>query len=153
MSEAIPVSTWSASRVVSLVAAIGLMACTDDVSGIPDEEELSLAVEAPIVVGNSVLITDHDVLNRLSYATDFGFLLGEVGVWAKTVEGPTRPQFRGSPAGWTPGKFVEVAFTSLIDGFVALDVDVPVILHACAGRNQSAHDHVLFQSTQVIDTS
>src|SRR5689334_169331 len=39
-------------------------------------------------------------------------------------------------------KLVEFTLACLIDGFVAFDIDVPIIFHAGAGGNQSAHDHV-----------
>ena len=41
----------------------------------------------------------------------------------------------------------------IADGFVALDVDIAIVLHARTGRNQAAHDHVLFQAAQIIDAA
>src|SRR5712664_3293038 len=50
-------------------------------------------------------------------------------------------------------KLLEVLALSLADGFVAVDIDVAVILHAGAGRNQPTHDHVFFQAAQVINAT
>src|SRR5436190_15033060 len=39
------------------------------------------------------------------------------------------------------------------DGFVSIDIDIAVVLHPGAGRNEPAHDDVLLQAAQVIDAT
>src|ERR1044071_141276 len=48
--------------------------------------------------------------------------------------------------------YVAVA-AGMIERFVALDLDVAVILHARSGWNQTTHDDVLLQAAQVIYAS
>src|SRR6185503_643215 len=51
------------------------------------------------------------------------------------------------------GKLIEIALAPLIDRFITFDVDVAIVFHARSGRNQPAHDDVLFESAQVIDAA
>src|SRR6185369_7569845 len=51
------------------------------------------------------------------------------------------------------GELIELALTRLIDRFITFDIDVSIVFHTRSGRNQSTHDYVLFQTTQVIHAS
>ena len=51
------------------------------------------------------------------------------------------------------GKLFEFLPLGLANRFIAVDIDIAVILHAGAGGNQPAHDHVLFQTAQVINAA